>query len=252
MAKVSASLFISLDGVVEVGNGEWHFPYFNDEMGAAVDAGQGTADTMLFGRTTYDSFAGAWPEREAGRRGGRPVRQEARRHAQDRRLPRRAGVHWRNSEQLQGDLVEAVTTLKEQPGAHRPERLAVGGAPAPRRRPRRRAAPLRPPDRRRPGRAAVRRRLADDPAAAAQLAGVHSPACSTWSTDPTPRRGRGPTRTPRPTCRTTSRPHTAGRGFASGRNSLGFGTIPAQTPIWNESRPDAGRGSGRRRVRSPP
>ena len=63
MAKLTASLFISLDGVVEAPE-TWHFPYFNDEMGEAVDAGH-DADTMLFGRTTYDSFAGAWPEREA-------------------------------------------------------------------------------------------------------------------------------------------------------------------------------------------
>jgi dihydrofolate reductase len=62
--KVIAGLFISLDGVVEAPD-QWHFPYFNDEMGAAVDATLGSADTVLFGRKTYDSFAGAWPAREA-------------------------------------------------------------------------------------------------------------------------------------------------------------------------------------------
>jgi dihydrofolate reductase len=36
-------------------------------MGAAVDATLGAADTVLFGRKTYDSFAGACPEREAAR-----------------------------------------------------------------------------------------------------------------------------------------------------------------------------------------
>jgi dihydrofolate reductase len=64
MRKITAGLFISLDGVVEAPD-QWHFPYFNDEMGAAVDATLGAADTVLFGRKTYDSFAGAWPEREA-------------------------------------------------------------------------------------------------------------------------------------------------------------------------------------------
>ena len=64
MRKITAGLFISLDGVVEAPD-QWHFPYFNDEMGAAVDATLGAADTILFGRKTYDSFAGAWPEREA-------------------------------------------------------------------------------------------------------------------------------------------------------------------------------------------
>jgi hypothetical protein len=51
MRKIIANLFISLDGVVEE-PGEWHFPYFNDEMGAAVDAVLGTADTLLLGRKT--------------------------------------------------------------------------------------------------------------------------------------------------------------------------------------------------------
>src|SRR5258708_38153211 len=37
MKKVIASVFISLDGVVENPQ-DWHFPYFNDEMGAAVGA----------------------------------------------------------------------------------------------------------------------------------------------------------------------------------------------------------------------
>src|ERR671914_2109796 len=64
MRKITAGLFISLDGVVEAPD-RWHFPYFNEEMGAAVDASLGAADTVLFGRKTYEGFAGAWPEREA-------------------------------------------------------------------------------------------------------------------------------------------------------------------------------------------
>ena len=116
MAKISASLFISLDGVVEIGTGEWHFPYFNDELGAAVDAGQGAADTMLFGRTTYDSFAGAWPEREQA---GQEDAAFAKKLGDMRKIVasrRNLEFTWRNSEQLQGDLVDAVTALKEQPG----------------------------------------------------------------------------------------------------------------------------------------
>jgi hypothetical protein len=46
MRKIISNLFISLDGVVEE-PGDWHFPYFNDEMGAAVDAVLGKADTLL-------------------------------------------------------------------------------------------------------------------------------------------------------------------------------------------------------------
>ena len=64
MRRITAGLFISLDGVVE-DPGDWHFPYFNDEMGVAVNGQLGAADTLLLGRKTYDSFAGAWPDREA-------------------------------------------------------------------------------------------------------------------------------------------------------------------------------------------
>src|SRR5262245_57816913 len=64
MATIKASLFMALDGAVDPGVGNWHFPYFNDQMGKAVTDSH-EADVMLFGRVTYDSFAGAWPDREA-------------------------------------------------------------------------------------------------------------------------------------------------------------------------------------------
>jgi dihydrofolate reductase len=115
MRKIVANLFISLDGVVEE-PGDWHFPYFNDEMGAAVDAVLATADTLLLGRKTYDDHAGAWPQREA--EGGEDaafakVLGDARKLVVTRQ---RLELTWRNSERLEGDLVEAVTALKDQPG----------------------------------------------------------------------------------------------------------------------------------------
>jgi dihydrofolate reductase len=115
MRTITANFFISLDGVVEE-PGEWHFPYFNEEMGAAVGAGMGAADTMLFGRKTYDSFAGAWPEREAA---GEEDAGFAKALGDMRKIVvshRRLEFTWRNSEQLEGDLVESVTALKAEPG----------------------------------------------------------------------------------------------------------------------------------------
>jgi dihydrofolate reductase len=115
MKKIVAGLFIALDGVVEAPD-QWHFPYFNEEMGAAVGATLGAADTILFGRKTYDSFAGAWPEREAA--GGEDA-EFARLLGDARKIVasnRKLELTWRNSEQLQGDLVEAITALKDEPG----------------------------------------------------------------------------------------------------------------------------------------
>jgi len=115
MKKITAGLFISLDGVVEAPD-QWHFPYFDDEMGAAVDATFGPVDTMLFGRKTYDSFAGAWPEREEA--GGEDAA-FAKKLGDVRKVVasnQRLAFTWRNSEQLEGDLAEAVAALKDEPG----------------------------------------------------------------------------------------------------------------------------------------
>src|SRR6266581_1384152 len=115
MRKITADLFISLDGVVEAPD-QWHFPYFNEEMGAAVDATLGAADTVLFGRKTYESFAGAWPEREAAGGEDAPF---AKALGDARKIVvsnQQLEFTWRNSEQLQGDLVEAVAALKNEPG----------------------------------------------------------------------------------------------------------------------------------------
>jgi dihydrofolate reductase len=123
MRKITAGLFISLDGVVEAPD-QWHFPYFNEEMGAAVDATLGAADTVLFGRKTYDSFAGAWPEREAA--GGEDAG-FAKTLGDARKIVvsnQKLDFIWRNSEQLEGDLVEAVTALKNEPGGN----IALSGS----------------------------------------------------------------------------------------------------------------------------
>jgi dihydrofolate reductase len=115
MKKIIAGLFISLDGVVEAPD-QWHFPYFNEEMGAAVGATLGVAETMLFGRTTYDSFAGAWPEREAA--GGEDA-VFAKQLGDMRKIVlsnQKLELTWRNSEQFEGDFVETVTALKNESG----------------------------------------------------------------------------------------------------------------------------------------
>jgi dihydrofolate reductase len=113
-AKLTAGLFIALDGVVEAPD-QWHFPYFDDEMGEAVGAQLGGADTVLLGRRTYDSFAGAWPNREEA---GEEDADFAKTLGDLRKIVvsrQDLAFTWRNSEVLQGDLVEAVGALKEEP-----------------------------------------------------------------------------------------------------------------------------------------
>lgn len=115
MAKVVSTLFISADGVAEI-DPDWHFPYFDDNMSRAVGEDYEQGNVLLLGRDTYDSFAGAWPEREAA--GGEDATFAARlgdtRKIVVSRTPQE--FTWRGSEQLQGDLVEAVAALKSEPG----------------------------------------------------------------------------------------------------------------------------------------
>ncbi len=71
-ARIVVTEFVSLDGVMEAPGGEPDFKYpswtFEFERG---DDGNDfkleetrKADALLLGRKTYDSFAGAWPERD--------------------------------------------------------------------------------------------------------------------------------------------------------------------------------------------
>ncbi len=115
MAKLVSTLFISADGVAEI-DPEWHFPYFDENMGRAVTEDYETADVLLIGRTTYDSFAGAWPDREAAGGEDAPFAKQLGdvRKVVVSRQPLQ--FTWRNSELLAGDLIAGVTALKADPG----------------------------------------------------------------------------------------------------------------------------------------
>jgi dihydrofolate reductase len=60
MGKIISNFFIALDGVVEAPD-QWHFPYFNDEMGAVVGSGMETNKAFLMGRKLYDEWSAYWP-----------------------------------------------------------------------------------------------------------------------------------------------------------------------------------------------
>ncbi len=60
MTKIVSNFFMSLDGVVESPH-QWHFPYFNEEMGAAIGRGMETSAAFLMGRVLYEEWAAYWP-----------------------------------------------------------------------------------------------------------------------------------------------------------------------------------------------
>lgn len=115
MRTVISTLFVSADGVAEV-DPAWHFPSFDENMGRAVTEDYATCDVLLIGRVTYDSFAGAWPDRESAGGEDAPLAVQLGdlRKVVVTREPRT--FPWRNSEAIESDLVAAVTALKAAPG----------------------------------------------------------------------------------------------------------------------------------------
>ncbi|QTE28677.1 dihydrofolate reductase family protein [Pengzhenrongella sicca] len=118
MATIVSTLFMALDGVVEI-DPAWHFPYFDERMGAAVGEDYEDVDVLLLGRVTYDSFAGAWPDREAA--GGDDATFAAQLGDTRKVVATRgsAELGWRNAEAIRGDLIEAVAALAAEPGIHK-------------------------------------------------------------------------------------------------------------------------------------
>ncbi len=114
MAKIISTLFISADGVAEI-DPDWHFPYFDENMGRAVGEDYDTSDVLLLGRETYDSFAGAWPGRETA--GGEDA-SFAKQLGDTRKIVvsrQPLEFSWRNSELIGDTLQQAVTALKAAP-----------------------------------------------------------------------------------------------------------------------------------------
>ena len=115
MAKLIVTEFVSLDGVIEAPGGEpshphsgWTVPYQEGEhMRYKLDEIQ-AVDTLLIGRVTYESFAGAWPNYEgefADKMNGMPKVVVS---------ATLTDPEWNNTTVLTGDVVAGVTELKRQ------------------------------------------------------------------------------------------------------------------------------------------
>lgn len=118
MRRLMVSEFITLDGVVEAPGGEpghpntgWVFDYHGPELERYKAQELRGAESMLFGRVTYEGFAEAWPPRKgeiADMLNTMP------KHVVSSTLT--PPLAWTNSKLLTGDLATAVTELKRGPG----------------------------------------------------------------------------------------------------------------------------------------
>ncbi len=114
MRKVTAGLFVSLDGVVEAPE-RWQLPYFNDEMGEVIGASMAEADAMLLGRRTYEEFASYWPGVSAEDQPFAGYMNNTPKHVVSTTL--REPLEWNNSTLIEGsEFAEEIAGLKRQPG----------------------------------------------------------------------------------------------------------------------------------------
>jgi dihydrofolate reductase len=124
MSKLIVTEFVSLDGVMEAPGGEgehphagWTMDYENEGQWYGLDEMR-EVDTLLIGRVTYESFAGAWPNYEGdfadAMNGVAKVVVSS----------TLTDPEWNNTTVLAGDVVAGVSELKQ----HARGPILVGGS----------------------------------------------------------------------------------------------------------------------------
>lgn len=117
--------FVSLDGVMQSPGGEpgfahagWVGPFFSDELGAFKGQEQNAAETLLLGRKTYESFMGAWPERdgEMAEKINTMEKFVATTTMTEPTPADRAAAGWENASILSSPTAQAVAELKARDG----------------------------------------------------------------------------------------------------------------------------------------
>jgi dihydrofolate reductase len=121
MRKLFVSEFVSIDGVMEAPGGEPGYKHAGWTMAFPFTAEQGKykvdevmeADALLLGRVTYEGFAGAWPG-QTDEAGFADKMNSMPKHVVTSTLTE--PLEWNNSSVLEGDLMKAVTALKQEDG----------------------------------------------------------------------------------------------------------------------------------------
>jgi dihydrofolate reductase len=124
MRKLIVSEFITLDGVIQAPGGKdedrdngfehgsWTLPYWHDDIGGRFGALMKNVDAFLLGRKTYVTHAEAFEPLPPGDMFGDMMNGPAK-YVVSKTL---TNPIWRNTTIIRDGVVEAVRTLKAQPG----------------------------------------------------------------------------------------------------------------------------------------
>jgi dihydrofolate reductase len=122
MRKIALLTFVSLDGVIQAPGGPeedtsggfqyggWTVPYFDDDLGEAMDKQMSVPFDLLLGRKTYDIFASYWPNQTGSTADAlnRATKYVVSHNDID--------LTWEGSVLIKDDVVNQLKALKEQEG----------------------------------------------------------------------------------------------------------------------------------------
>ena len=124
MSKVIVTNHLTLDGVMQAPgrpdedlrggfeHGGWATPNTDEVMGRVMGEGMAQGGPLLLGRRTYEDFYDFWPKQKDNP--FTEVLDRVQKYVASKTLTE--PLPWSNSTLLEGDVAEAVTNLRRQPG----------------------------------------------------------------------------------------------------------------------------------------
>jgi dihydrofolate reductase len=127
--KLATTTHVSLDGVMQglggadedrsggFERGGWAIPLFDGEAATSLDQVFGRADAFLFGRKTYEIFAGSWGTGSWGaNQGNNPISVALNTRPKYVASTTLTDPQWADTTVLSGDVAAAIGELKAKPG----------------------------------------------------------------------------------------------------------------------------------------
>jgi dihydrofolate reductase len=127
--KLTVNMNVSVDGVMQglggpeedrrdgFERGGWAMPHFDSETAALIGEVYQRADAFLFGRWTYEVFAGSWGTGSWGaNQGDNPISVALNRRPKYVASSTLTDPQWADTTVLSGDVAAAVSELKAKPG----------------------------------------------------------------------------------------------------------------------------------------
>jgi dihydrofolate reductase len=127
--KLTTTTHVSLDGVMQglggadedrsggFERGGWAIPLFDGEAATFLDQVFGRADALLFGRRTYEIFAGSWGTGSWGaNQGNNPISVALNTRPKYVASTTLIDPQWADTTVLSGDVAAAIGELKAKPG----------------------------------------------------------------------------------------------------------------------------------------